>query len=209
MSTKIRQHKQPERVRTCREEEQGFRPELAGGDSVGGIIQMVGDHRVEVVSGVLVLGKPSANHALHHLHVFHSLRPSREEQQVMQAELLERGELHEAVRSIPTNAEPFDHKTVGWIRLHIERKSKCKEAYDVHPKSFQSVRHVDRCGRLASFADLFQKHIDLLRHGRLKVSHRLVIDGLSNEPPLCAVLASIKSIEDAGVSRRAGEQVDV
>lgn len=119
---------------------------------------------------------------------------------MFEAEFLYQGKLHEAVGSISTNVEASVHETIGWIGLHVERKPKGKETYDIHPESFDAVAHIYRSGILAGLTDLFKKHINLPRHCRLEVSHRLFVNSLSDEPSLHTVLAFVDCIENAGVS---------
>lgn len=141
---------------------------MASCDSVGGgVVEVVSNDRVEVLPGMLVLSQASANHPLHHLPIFHSEPPYRRE-------------LHEAVATIPAKTEPLDHETVGGIGLHVERESKCQKTHNVHSKLLQTVTHIDRRTSLTGFPDMFDKQVDLLQHGWLEISHRLVIDGLSN-----------------------------
>lgn len=85
---------------------------------------MISNDGVEVVPGMLVLRETSTNHPLHHLHIFYSLSPSRDTQQVLNAKPPYRWELHEAMGAVSSNAESFDHETVGRIGLHVERESK-------------------------------------------------------------------------------------
>lgn len=129
---------------------------------------------------------------------------------MLDAELLYEWELHKAIGSISANVQSFIHEPVCRLGLHVKREAKGKETYDVHSKAFDPFTHVYwSSSSLASFPDLLNEYINLLHHGRFEVSHGLLIDSLPDQSSLQTMLTFVDCIENAGVSRGAGEQVNV
>lgn len=61
---------------------------------------------------------------------------------------------------------------------------------------------------LAGFLNLANEDVNLLKHSRFKVSHRFVINSLSDEAAFYTVLSFVKSVEYTGVPSCASKQVD-